>query len=207
MTPSTLKQRLTRPRKPSKPELLRNMPALRARNKQTPLTQRQPRPARKRRTKVTWWAVGMTALNVGTQVLDQQKSKKAAKADAEFEAQQLEASAGRDRAAGQRRAADERRQARLVESALQARSGGDVVPGIVKLQSDIAGEGEYRALTALYGSTSPRNRRAARRPQRQRIAALAVPAGRRPLPVCGDHLGGLQQPLHQVRGSEAAAQR
>lgn len=108
---------------------------------------------------MSWWAVGISAVSIGTQALGQQGAKKAAKADAEFEAQQLESAAGRDRASGQRRAAEERRQARLVESALQARSGGGLDPTIAKLQSDIAGEGEYRALTALYeGEESARGK-------------------------------------------------
>jgi hypothetical protein len=117
---------------------------------------------------MSWWAIGISAVSIGTQVMGQQKSKKAAKADAEFEAQQLEASAGRDRASGQRRAAEERRQARLVESALQARAGGGLDPTIVKLQSDIAGEGEYRALAALYeGEESARGKEASAQANRR----------------------------------------
>ena len=68
-----------------------------------------------------------------------------------FEAGQLEQRAGQLRAAGQRSAMDERYRAQLAASALQARAGGGGSdPTVVKLAADIAGEGEYRALTALY---------------------------------------------------------
>jgi hypothetical protein len=70
-----------------------------------------------------------------------------------FEAVQLEQRAGQYRAAGQRAAMEERRRAELAGSALQARAGGGGSdPTVVKLASDIAGEGEYRALAALYGA-------------------------------------------------------
>jgi hypothetical protein len=100
---------------------------------------------------MTWVYVGVAAVSTVVNVAGQRKAKKAAKEDAEFEAGQLEARAGQTRATGQRNAAEERRQARLVESALQARAGGGGLdPTVAKLQSDIAGEGEYRALSALY---------------------------------------------------------
>lgn len=71
-----------------------------------------------------------------------------------FEASQLEQGAGQDRAASQRRAIEERRQARLVQSraqAVAAASGaGALDADVVRNIADIEGEGEYRALTALY---------------------------------------------------------
>jgi hypothetical protein len=94
-----------------------------------------------------WQLLAAAAL----QLAGMQQQKQAIKADAAFAAQQQLAAAGRSRASGQRRAADERRQARLVESALQARAaGGGLDPTAVNLAANIAGEGEYRALTALY---------------------------------------------------------
>ena len=79
------------------------------------------------------------------------QQKKAIKADAAFSAQEQIAAALRSRAVGQRNAAGERKQARLVSSTLQARAmGGGQDPGVVELEKDIAGEGEYRALAALY---------------------------------------------------------
>lgn len=104
---------------------------------------------------MTYWAIGAAAVSAVVQVSGQQQAKKAGKADAAFLAgQQLEA-AGRSRVAGQRKASEERRQARLVDSALQARAGGGGAdPTIAKLSADIAGEGEYRALTALYEGES-----------------------------------------------------
>jgi hypothetical protein len=49
----------------------------------------------------------------------------------------------------------ERRQARLVSSAIQARAGGGGLdPGVVDLEEDVAGEGEYRALSAIFAGDS-----------------------------------------------------
>lgn len=64
-------------------------------------------------------------------------------------ARQYEIAAGQSRAAGQRAASEERRKARLVQSRVQALAGASD-PGVVNLMADIAGEGEYRALSALY---------------------------------------------------------
>lgn len=70
------------------------------------------------------------------------------------EAAQLEANAGQERASSQRAALEERRQGRLASSralALAAASGGGADdPTVVNAIADIEGEGEYRALTALY---------------------------------------------------------
>ncbi|MEW6705013.1 MAG: hypothetical protein AB1430_09200 [Pseudomonadota bacterium] len=100
---------------------------------------------------MAWWNIGIAAVGLVVNVAGQQKAKKAAKQDAAFEAEQRRKAAALSRATGQRHAIEERRQARLVESALQARAGGGGLdPTIVDLQSDIAGEGEYRALSALY---------------------------------------------------------
>lgn len=70
------------------------------------------------------------------------------------EAAQLEANAGQERAVGQRAAMDERRQGRLASSralAIAAASGASADdPTIVNALADLEGEGEYRALTALY---------------------------------------------------------
>lgn len=71
---------------------------------------------------------------------------------AQYQAAQLEQNAGQARASAQRDAIEERRQAALANSRLQALAGGGGLdPTIVHLAQNIAGEGEYRALTALYG--------------------------------------------------------
>lgn len=70
-----------------------------------------------------------------------------------LQADQLSAQAGTERATAQRRAMEERRQARLVSSralSLAAAGGGADDPSVVNNLANIAGEGEYRALTALY---------------------------------------------------------
>jgi hypothetical protein len=70
------------------------------------------------------------------------------------EAKQLRYAAGAARASSQRAAVEERRQARLLQSrglAVAAASGGgasDVT--VVNTLADVAKEGEYRALSALY---------------------------------------------------------
>lgn len=70
------------------------------------------------------------------------------------EAAQLEYNAGQQRAASQRQAIDERRDADIAGSralALAAASGGGADdPTVVNNIARISGEGEYRALTALY---------------------------------------------------------
>lgn len=76
-------------------------------------------------------------------------------AGAKSTASQLNQLAGQSRATGQRDAIEKRRQAALVNSRLQAVAGGgagDV--GVVNLAADIAGEGEYRALTSLFEGES-----------------------------------------------------
>lgn len=77
------------------------------------------------------------------------------------EAKQLDANAGLERAMSQREAMEERRQARLLNSralAVAAASGGGADdPTVVNIMADIEGEGEYRALTALFnGEASAR---------------------------------------------------
>lgn len=100
---------------------------------------------------MTWWGVGAAAVSLVVNVAGQQKAKKAGEKDAAFNAEQLRARAEISRATGQRVAAEERRQARLLQSAVQARAGGGGMdPTVVKLMADIEGEGEYRALSALY---------------------------------------------------------
>jgi len=95
-------------------------------------------------------AVGGSLVSAGGTILGARSEAKALKK----EAAQLEVQAGTERAISQRSAMEERRQARLVASrgvAVAAASGGGVDdPTVVNLLADIEGEGEYRALTALY---------------------------------------------------------
>ena len=99
--------------------------------------------------------LGLAVVSTGLNIKGQQEAKKAAEEDAKFEAVQQMEAARRSRAIGQRQAIEERRQARLVSSALQARAmGGGLDPTVVRLSQDIAGEGEYRALAALYEGDS-----------------------------------------------------
>lgn len=81
-----------------------------------------------------------------------------------LQANQLDEQAGTDRASSQRRAIEERRQARLAQSralAVAAASGGADDPSVVNAIAGIEGEGEYRALSALYeGETEARSKEA-----------------------------------------------
>lgn len=69
----------------------------------------------------------------------------------DFQAAQLDQQAGQTRASSQREAAEQRRQATLAQSRLQAVTGGaGLDPTVVNLSANLAGEGEFRALSALY---------------------------------------------------------
>jgi len=72
---------------------------------------------------------------------------------ADFVAGQYEQKAGQERASSQRDFINERRKMRLAQSraiAVGAASGGGIDTGIADIIGDIASEGEFRALTALY---------------------------------------------------------
>jgi hypothetical protein len=96
---------------------------------------------------VAFAPVAATTLSVGASLYGGAQANKAAKS----EAAQLDYQAGQQRAASQRQAEEQRRQARLANSRLQAVAGGgggDVTA--VNMSADLAGEGELRALTAIY---------------------------------------------------------
>lgn len=77
-----------------------------------------------------------------------------AEESAEFKARQLEQAADESRAAAQRQAFDRRKQAEDTLSRIRARaaafSGDATNPSIVKLESDVAGRGEYYFLSEMY---------------------------------------------------------
>lgn len=77
-------------------------------------------------------------------------SKRAAK----FEAAQLTQAAGQERASSQRVAIEERRRARLASSSAVARAAasgaGASDPTVLNIIGDLAAEGEYNALSALF---------------------------------------------------------
>lgn len=91
--------------------------------------------------------VAATVLSAGSSIM----GGNAANRSAQSEASQLEYQAGQQRASSQRAAIEQRRQAALVNSRLRAVAGGGAGDiGVINMAADIAGEGEYRALTALY---------------------------------------------------------
>lgn len=79
---------------------------------------------------------------------------KAANVNAKFQAAQLEQQAGQERASSQRVALEERRRAKITASNAQAAaaaSGGSATdPTVLNITGDIAKQGEYNALSALF---------------------------------------------------------
>lgn len=119
--------------------------------------------------------VGSTLLSMS----DQRQQRKADERAAALETAQMERQAQAKRAMSQREALEERRQARLAQSALQARASGGG-PDIDRMSGDIAAEGEYRALSALYaGETGARSAEfaASQRRQQGRDASRAGKIG------------------------------
>lgn len=86
----------------------------------------------------------------------------AANKQAKYEAAQMEANAGTNRAVAQRQAIEQRRKGRILESNLQAQaaaSGASATDAdVVGLAGDIGAESEYNALSNLYeGEEKARN--------------------------------------------------
>lgn len=82
---------------------------------------------------------------------DRQNQANQAADSADAQALQLQQEAGQQRAAGQRRAQEQRRQAAIAGSNVLARTGGGSTDAsIMGLTGNIAGEGEYNALTNIY---------------------------------------------------------
>lgn len=98
----------------------------------------------------------IAALAGGTilQATGQIQAGNAAAKQGKAERAQAEQAAIQQQAAAQRKSIESRREAVLAASRLRAlgaaSGGGGGDPGLVKLESDIAGEGEYRALMNLY---------------------------------------------------------
>lgn len=111
----------------------------------------------------------METVMIGAQILGTVMSVSSAlsqgdsqKRASQYEANQARVQAGQATASSQRQANEQRRQAQIAESrtvALAAAGGGSASdPTVQNIVGNIAGEGEYRALTALYqGEESARN--------------------------------------------------
>lgn len=94
-------------------------------------------------------AIAGSAMSAGGTILGANSQAGALKS----EASQLDAQAGIFRASSQRQAMEERRQAGLAGSralTLAAAQGGASDPTVMNIIANLSGEGEYRALTALY---------------------------------------------------------
>lgn len=93
----------------------------------------------------------LPVLSTVLQVVGNASAGAAANASGQFVGAQYDQAAGQALASSQRQAIEERRQTALLQSALRARAGGGSTdPTVVSLAEDIAGQGEYRALSALY---------------------------------------------------------
>lgn len=106
-------------------------------------------------------AVAGSALSAGGTIIGANAEAK----ELRRQAAQLEAQAGNDRASAQRAAMEERRKGRFASSralALAAASGaGADDPSVINALADLEGEGEYRALTAMYeGETEAQGKEA-----------------------------------------------
>lgn len=93
----------------------------------------------------------MMAASAAVSVVAAQEQAKSQESALEYQARQQERKAGEERAVAQRQAQEQRRQAVLAISRAQAvTGGGSTDDGVLDLVGDIAAEGEYNALTALY---------------------------------------------------------
>lgn len=98
-----------------------------------------------------------TVVSTGSSILSglgQMQAGRAANANAKFQAAQLEQQAGQERASAQRLAVAERRRSAIMQSNAQAAaaaSGGSATDTtVLNLIGDIAKEGEFNALSALF---------------------------------------------------------
>jgi len=122
-----------------------------------------------------------TAISAGGTILGSNAEAKQLRGESD----QLIEMAGQDRASSQREAAEQRRQARLLQSralAVGAATGGASDPTVVNILANLEGEGEYRALTALYeGEEAARSKemqaRARRREAKNTKRAGLINAG------------------------------
>jgi hypothetical protein len=105
--------------------------------------------------------IAATAISVGSSIAQGAAQAKAAKSEAQstqaagqFQATQLRQRAGQERASAQRAAIEERRRGRLARSRARNLAGasgaGADDPTVVGIFGDLAGEGEYNALSQLY---------------------------------------------------------
>lgn len=118
-------------------------------------------------------SIGLMAGSTLLSLSAQRQQAKSEQRAAQLESAQLDRQAQAQRAMSQRDALEERRQARLAQSALQARAGGGG-PDIERMSGDLAAEGEYRALSALYaGETGARSSEFAAAGRRQQAADSA----------------------------------
>jgi hypothetical protein len=96
-------------------------------------------------------ATAATVVGTAYSAYSYNQAGKQADAQAKSQAQQLEQQAGQRRAMAQRQSLEDRRQARLASSRVQALAGGGGGDeSILGLTGEIAGEGEYNALTSMY---------------------------------------------------------
>lgn len=105
-------------------------------------------------------AIGMSVVSAGMTIAQGFTQASAQKSIADAQAKQMRQQAGQERALAQRQAYEQQQEGRIVASrarALAAASGGGASaldPTVLDIYSGIAGESEYRALSALYAGES-----------------------------------------------------
>lgn len=99
---------------------------------------------------LTLIAAGLQVAGTIAQSNAQRSAGEAAQTEANYKAQQADVNAGQERAASQRKAMEQTRQAALVSSRARAVGAASGAGTDTNIESNIAGEGEYRSLAALY---------------------------------------------------------
>jgi len=104
-----------------------------------------------------------------------------AQGNANFRAGQLNQEANATEAASQRTASEQRRQAGIINSRVQALAAGSGAsatdPTVLNIEGNIAKEGEYNALTALYNGDTQAGSMRAEAVNVQKSGANAASAG------------------------------
>jgi hypothetical protein len=103
---------------------------------------------------MAWLPLVLQVVGTAVTVMSAIKAGQAQKAMNDFEAEQLNAQGAHEKALADKQALEERRKAKLLESkaTAQAVAGGATAtdPGVLDITTDIAQEGEYNALMALW---------------------------------------------------------
>jgi len=103
---------------------------------------------------MAWLPLALKVVGTAVTVMSVVKAGQAREAMADFDEEQLKSQGLHEKALADKQALEERRKAKLLESKAIARAvaGGAMAtdPGVLDITTDIAEEGEYNALMALW---------------------------------------------------------